>query len=109
MRKNSEQAVLDGVSLRLIEPREQERFDRLIEAEYCLRRAEWVGERVFYVAEYQGQWLALRAWASAADHLKHRDAWIGWNDKQRARRLKLVRTRKPGSILPRKKPCSFDP
>jgi hypothetical protein len=86
----SEQAVLDGVSLRLVELQEQERFDRLIETEHYLHRAEWVGERLFYVAEYQGQWLALLAWTSAAYHLKARDGWIGWDPEQRARRLKLV-------------------
>lgn len=86
----SEQAVLDGVCLRLVEPQEQERFDGLIEKKHYLHSAEWVGERRFYVAEYQGQWLALLAWTSAAYHLKDRDAWIGWNDEQRTRRLKLV-------------------
>jgi len=86
----SEQAVLDGLSLRLVEPQEQERFDRLIEEEHYLHSAEWVGERLFYVAEYQGQWLALLAWTSAAYHLKDRDAWIGWEEEQRRRRLKLV-------------------
>ena len=86
----SEQAVLDGVKLRLIEPEEQQRFDELIEKDHYLHSAEWVGERLFYVAEYEGEWIALLAWTSAAYHLKARDAWIGWNEEQRRRRLKLV-------------------
>jgi len=86
----SEQAVLDGVCLRLTQPQEQERFDQLIKEEHYLHSADWVGERLFYVAEYQGEWVALLAWTSAAYHLKDRDAWIGWNDEQRNRRLKLV-------------------
>jgi hypothetical protein len=86
----SEQAVLDGVCLRLVQPWEQERFDQLIKEEHYLHSADWVGERLFYVAEYQGEWVALLAWTSAAYHLKDRDAWIGWNDEQRVRRLKLV-------------------
>jgi hypothetical protein len=43
-----------------------------------------------YVVEYQGQWLALLGWASAAYHLRARDTWIGWNDHQRRGRLHLV-------------------
>ena len=86
----SEQAVLDGVKLRLIKPEEQQRFDELIEKDHYLHSAEWVGERLFYVAEYEGKWIALLAWTSAAYHLKARDAWIGWDEEQRRRRLKLV-------------------
>ena len=43
-----------------------------------------------YVAEYQGQWLALLGWSAAAYHLKGRESWIGWNDTQRRARLSLV-------------------
>ena len=86
----SEQAVLDGVKLRLADPEEQPRFDELIKEEHYLHSAEWVGERLFYVAEYEGEWIALLAWTSAAYHLKDRDAWIGWGEEQRRRRLKLV-------------------
>jgi len=100
----SEQAVLDGVTLRLIEPEEQQRFDGLIKEEHYLHSAEWVGERLFYVAEYQGQWLALLAWTSAAYHLKGRDAWIGWDDEQRRRRLKLVANNARFLILPKGQP-----
>jgi hypothetical protein len=85
-----EQAVLDGVQVRLVEPEEQERFDALITKEHYLHNAQWVGRRLFYVAEYEGQWLALLAWTTAAYNLKDRDGWIGWTQAQRSRRLKLV-------------------
>jgi hypothetical protein len=86
----SEQAVLDGVKVRLIEPDEQERFDALIIEKHYLHNAQWVGRRLFYVAEYEGEWLALLAWTTAAFNLKDRDGWIGWTQAQRSRRLKLV-------------------
>jgi hypothetical protein len=85
-----EQAVLDGVKVRLIEAEEQERFDVLIVKEHYLHNASWVGRRLFYVAEYGGEWLALLAWTAAAYNLKDRDSWIGWTRAQRARRLSLV-------------------
>ncbi|MGD0410232.1 MAG: Druantia anti-phage system protein DruA [Verrucomicrobiota bacterium] len=43
-----------------------------------------------YVAEYQGQWLALPGWSAAAYPIRARDQWIGWNDNQRRVRLPLV-------------------
>jgi hypothetical protein len=85
-----EQALLNGVTVRLIKPEEQKRFDQLIETQHYLHSARWVGERLFYVAEYGGEWVALQAWTTSAYHVKARDKWIGWTDRQRQRRLSLV-------------------
>jgi len=85
-----EQALLDGVQLRLIEPQEREYFDRhLVEGHY-LHSAEFVGEQLRYVAEYQGQWVALLVWSAGAYKLKLREQWIGWSERQKRRRLALV-------------------
>lgn len=83
----SEQEVLDGVEVRLLRQREQKRFDLLIETQHYLKDATLVGERLCYVAEYGGQWLALLAWSAPAYHVKDRDEWIGWTEEQRRRRL----------------------
>jgi hypothetical protein len=85
-----QQAMLTGVTVRLIGSDEQQRFDELIRKEHYLKNATWVGRRLFYVAEYQGQWLALLAWTSAAYNLKDREDWIGWSAHQRKRRRALV-------------------
>ena len=85
-----EQDVLDGVKVRLIQPQEQKRFDTLIETQHYLKTATLVGERLCYVAEYQGVWLSLLAWSAPAYHLKERDAWIAWTQEQRRRRLGWV-------------------
>ena len=85
-----EQDVLDGVEVRLIQPQEQKRFDTLIETQHYLKTATLVGERLCYVAEYQGVWLSLLAWSAPAYHLKERDAWIAWTQEQRRRRLGWV-------------------
>jgi predicted transposase YbfD/YdcC len=86
----SEQAVLDGVKVRLIAAGEQRRFDELIETQHYLKDATLVGERLCYVAEYGEAWLALLAWSAAAYHVKERDEWIGWTEEQRRRRLGWV-------------------
>lgn len=87
---DEQQALLDGVEVQLIQPGERERFDRLIVAEHYLGTAQLVGEQLRYVAEYQGQWVALMSWSAAAYKLKLREEWIGWSDKQKPRRLALV-------------------
>src|ERR1022692_4033413 len=86
----AQQDLLDGVQLRLCEPAEQERFDQLLVQQHYLKNAQLVGERLRYIAEYQSQWVGLMAWSAGAFHLKHREAWIGWNQKQKKRRLPLA-------------------
>jgi hypothetical protein len=85
-----QQALLDGVVVRLIQPGERESFDRLLTDQHYLHSAELVGEQLRYVAEYQGQWVALLSWSTAAYNLKERERWIGWDSRQKKRRLSLV-------------------
>lgn len=86
----AEQALLDGVQVRLIEPQERGRFDQLLVAGHYLHSAQVVGEQLRYVAQYQGQWVALLLWSAAAYKLKLREQWIGWSERQKRRRLPLV-------------------
>jgi hypothetical protein len=86
----AEAAVLEQIVVRLVAPQEQERWNQLIIQHHYLKNANLVGERLCYVVEYQGQWLALLGWSAAAYHIRARDQWIGWNDNQRRARLPLV-------------------
>lgn len=85
-----EAAYLDEVSVRLIKPDEQERWDQLVSEHHYLGNARLVGERLCYVAERDGQWLALLGWSAPAYHIKARDQWIGWDANQRRARLSLL-------------------
>ena len=84
----AEQAVLDGLNVRLIVPEEESRWNQEITQRHYLKNARLVGEQFRYVAEYQGQWLALLGWSAATFHIKGRDLWLGWTAQQR-------RTRRP--------------
>ena len=86
----AQQALLEGVQVRLIQPQEREQFDRTIIEGHYLHSAELVGEQLRYVAEYRSQWVALLVWSAAAYKLKLREQWIGWSDRQKKRRLPLV-------------------
>ena len=85
-----QQALLDGVQVRLMEVQERQRFDQLLIEGHYLHSAEFVGEQLRYVAEYEGQWVALLVWSAGAYKLKLREQWIGWSDRQKRRRLPLV-------------------
>jgi len=86
-----QQQLLDQVELRLVvERKERNRFDQVVIEGHYLHNAEIVGEQLRYVAEYQGQWVALMIWSAGAYKLKAREEWIGWSDRQKKRRLPLV-------------------
>jgi hypothetical protein len=85
-----QQALLDGVALRLITPQERPRFDEQMVRGHYLHNVQIVGEQLRYVAEYQGQWVALLIWSAGAYKLKLREEWIGWSERQKKRRLPLV-------------------
>jgi len=95
-----QQHVLDTVRLRLIEREELARWERLICDHHYLHDATMVGRSLRYVAEANGEWIALLGWNSAAYHLQAREAWIGWSPAQRQKRLALVAQNSRFLILP---------
>ncbi|MBM3775802.1 MAG: ISAs1 family transposase [Acidobacteria bacterium] len=82
--------TLGQVGVRLIEPCERERFDRLLIEKHYLHSARIGGRSLRYVAEFNGEWVALLCFSGAAPHVKAREKWIGWSVRQRARRLGFV-------------------
>jgi len=85
-----EPAFHDRVQVRLINEEERARFDEMLEQEHYLHSARLGGRTMRYVAEVEGQWVALIAFSGAAPHLKGREKWMGWSPRQRARRLGFV-------------------
>ena len=96
----TEAELLKRVRVRLIEPHEREEFDRRLEADHYLHQPALYGPVLRYVAELDGQWVALLAFGVAAFHLKARDRWIGWSPRQRARRLGFVANNSRFLVLP---------
>jgi hypothetical protein len=86
----AEAAVVEQIEVRLVRAEEVARWEELMCQHHYLKSARMVGEQLRYVAEYQGQWMALVGWAAASYHLKGRDGWIGWDENQRRARLHLV-------------------
>jgi len=86
-RSAPEADLLREVTVRLIGSEERERFDQLLEQKHYLHSARLGGQTLRYVAEVDGQWVALITFSGASPHTKAREEAIGWTPRQRARRL----------------------
>ena len=79
----------------------RERAQALLQEHHYLGGIQAVGEQMHYaVADAQGEWVAVLIFAAAALHLRPRDAWIGWSDEQRRRRLAFVANNVRFLLLP---------
>lgn len=88
--KPPEAEILQRIIVRLVLPEERERFDRLLEQEHYLHSARLGGQSLRYVAELDGEWIALITFSAPALNIKARERWIRWTPRQRARRLVFV-------------------
>jgi len=86
----SEVGVLGKVTVRLLAENEVGQFNFYLESEHYLESSRFAGQSLRYIAEVDGQWVALLMFSAAALHLKGRERWIGWSARQRVRRLGLV-------------------
>jgi hypothetical protein len=81
---------LSRVQVRAARADEHARCEQELAAHHYLPSARVVGERGWQIAECDGRWVAVLLWCSAAKRLKAREAWIGWDPRTQAERLKLV-------------------
>jgi hypothetical protein len=95
-----ESEFLRQVSVRLIREEERERFDQLLEEKHYIHSARIGGQSLRYVAEVQGQWVALISFSGPSPHTKAREMKIRWTPRQRARRLGLVVNNSRFLVLP---------
>jgi len=95
-----EQRLLELVQVRLILPSERERFDQLIQRHHYLGNANAIGQVLRYVAEYDGKWVAVLTFCSAALHLKPRDRFLQWDAREVPQRRHLIAQNSRFLILP---------
>jgi hypothetical protein len=96
----TESDLLRQVTVRLITPEERDRFDQLLEQRHYLQSARLGGPSLRYVAQVDGQWMALIAFSGASPHTKAREQKIRWTPRQRARRLGFVVNNSRFLVLP---------
>jgi len=95
-----EKDFLAKVMVRLLCDNEVGQFNFYLEREHYLESSRFAGQSLRYVAEVDGQWVALLTFSAPALHLKARERWIGWSARQRARRLGLVVNNSRFLVLP---------
>jgi hypothetical protein len=99
----SEASVLRRVRVRELREDERSEFDWRLERQHYLASSVLVGESLRYVAEIDGQWVALLSFSAPALHVKGRERWIRWSPRQRARRLAFVVNNSRFLVLPDRK------
>jgi len=95
-----ESDFLGKVMIRLILPEEKARFDQLLEERHYLHSARLGGQSLRYVAEVDGEWMALITFSGASAHTNAREQKIRWTPRQRARRLCFVVNNSRFLVLP---------
>lgn len=92
---------LEDLSVRPVRFDEKPRWRQLIEQFHYLGFRGMVGESIGYVATVVGHtWVALLAWSAPALKSRHREAWIGWNQSLKERRLHLLANNSRFLVLP---------
>lgn len=83
--------------------RDKTRCQRLLAKHHYLGEIRAVGEQLHYaIKDGQGQWLGVCVFCAASRRLQARDAWLGWTEEQRRRRLALVVNNCRYLLLPNK-------
>jgi hypothetical protein len=95
-----EQTELHSLTVRIINPNEEPRWNQLMATLHYLGFRKLVGESIKYVAEIHGQWVALMGWGTAAFKCGVRDKWIGWTREQQWSRLQFIANNMRFLILP---------
>src|SRR5512138_2640145 len=95
-----ESDVLARVTVRLLRDDELGQFNFYLQERHYLASSTLVGQWLRYVAELDGQWVALLTFSAPALHLKAREKWMGWTPRQRARRLGFLVNNSRFLVLP---------
>jgi hypothetical protein len=91
---------LHDITLRPVAVDEEARFKALLDAHHYLGSVAKIGHTIWYVATWQGQWLALLVLSAAAWKCAARDRWIGWDRRYQFDRLHLIANNSRFLILP---------
>jgi hypothetical protein len=92
--------LLEEVRVYPIQRSEEARYQELMQTHHYLGSLPKIGETLWYVAAYRGEWVALLSFSAAAWKCGVRDRWIGWPFRHQYDRLRLVANNSRFVILP---------
>ena len=82
--------MLSDLIVRPVTATEEDRFQALMQAHHYLGALPKIGHTLWYVASWNGQWLALLSFSAPAWKCAARDRWIGWDFRLQYDRLHLI-------------------
>ncbi len=88
------------VRIQIVRPREEKRFQHLMQSHHYLGALPKISETLWYKATLNSEWIALISFSAPALKCAPRDRWIGWNFRHQYDRLKLVTNNSRFLILP---------
>jgi len=93
---------LEELQIRPVKHSEEQRHHQLMAVHHYLGFLPKIGETLWYVAIYRGEWVALLNFSAAAWKCAVRDRWIGWDFRHQYDydRLKLIANNSRFLILP---------
>jgi hypothetical protein len=91
---------LSELTLRPVSVDEQALYQARMAQHHYLGMLPKIGETLWYVATWRGQWVAQLSVSSAALKCGVRDRWIGWDSRIQYDRLKLIANNSRFLILP---------
>ena len=91
---------LNRLGVRPITQEETGRYQTLMSTYHYLGAIPKIGETLWYVGLYEGQWVGLISFSAAALKCAVRDQWIGWRYRHQTGRLKLLANNSRFLILP---------
>lgn len=92
--------TLSEIALHVAARREEARYQALMAAHHYLGALPKIGETLWYIATWRGEWLAQVTLSAAALKCGVRDAWIGWDYRTQFGRLNLIANNSRFLILP---------
>lgn len=92
--------ALSGLQVRPAQRSEEARYQEQMARHHYLGELPKIGETVWYVATWRGQWVAQLSLSAAALKCGVRDRWIGWDFRSQYGRLKLIANNSRFLILP---------
>ena len=91
---------LSELTVRPVSRSEEPAYQALMQEHHYLGSIGKIGQTLWYVALWRGQWAALISFSAAALKCTARDRWIGWDFRHQFDRLKLVVNNSRFLILP---------
>ena len=92
--------ALSELQVRPVERSEETRYKVQMARHHYLGELPKIGETVWYVATWRGEWVAQLSISAAALKCGVRDRWIGWDFRSQYGRLRLLPKNKRFLMLP---------